>query len=71
VLFYMHGSDMHGKNTDHKNANNYKKVVKHLEGKGYEVVFEFRTDRDPEAEAARTAQMVEGPHRLKRPQTSA
>ncbi len=33
-------------------------MVKHLKGQGFDVVFEFRTDRDPEAEAARTAQMV-------------
>lgn len=59
VLFYMHGSDMHGKSADHKNAKNYKKIVSHLEDQGFEVIFEVRADRDAEVEAARTAQMVQ------------
>lgn len=59
VLFYIHGSDMHGKSADHKNAKNYNKIVSHLEGEGFEVVFEVRAERDAEAEAARTAKMVQ------------
>lgn len=59
VLFYMHGSDMHGKSENHKDAKNYKQVVSYLEDQGFDVVFEFRTDRDAEAEAARTAKMVQ------------
>ena len=58
VLFYMHGSDMHGKSADHKNVKNYNSVVKHLQSQGLEVVFEVRTERDADAESDRTAQMV-------------
>jgi len=58
VLFYMHGSDMHGKSADHNNAKNYRNVIKYLKAQGVEVVFEFRTERDEEAEAERMANMV-------------
>lgn len=59
VLFYMHGSDMHGKSESHEDAENYKQVVSHLQSQGFDVVFEFRTDRDDEGDAERTAKMVQ------------
>lgn len=58
VLFYMHGSDMHGKSENHKNANNYRAVVERLENEGFDVVFEFRTEHDAQGQAERTAEMV-------------
>ena len=58
VLIYMHGSDMHGNTESSKQAKNYKKVIKKLNGEGFEVIFEFRTERDSESEARRTADKV-------------
>jgi len=58
VLFYMHGSDLHGKSAGHKDVKNYEKVVSHLDDAGFDVVFEIRPDRDTEAETVRTAKMV-------------
>jgi len=58
VLFYMHGSDMHGKDSGSAGMKNYQGIIKQFEDNGLEVVFELRNTHAADEQAAKTAKMV-------------
>lgn len=58
TFYYMHGSDLFNPKIADKRAPRYKKIVKNLERRGFDVVYERKSSANPEVHASEITQKV-------------
>lgn len=58
TLYYMHGSDLFNPKIADKRAPRYKKIVKNLEKRGFDVIYQRKNSANPEGHALEIANQV-------------